>query len=986
VHRISFSLFVVLLIVIAIGCGGIAPISQKPALNLASPQPLRGFSAQDLVVRDMQAMSWDNDRPLDEPYMGPLVAGYELPQRHISAVEALDFAALPELPMPTGQLSSTPGHATSAIQDVDISAPVGQSVNAQALPTKVSLPSIAGSTEWVMYEVPMASSDQLLAINVVGDLIGGPEGAARGVWVGVSNYSIMRVVWFGPFDLAQFGSHTINLPAKVFANGDGNAYIVLAVGDNNVAVVTSLRIDVEPQGIDLLPPEFHTALANAGLNQNLLSARQITVGGTAQPGINEPIWAWGDPLRSFWILRTMLPAFWDAWHDDPTGFPDFLDSQGQDLAAANTIQDLLLEATNEFPPEHQITPQSHSETLDPVDPLARAVADLVDAAGNVSNFPTYQAALSSLDLADQRAIAPVLYAVINAHDARDAVLLNPFGLDEDNMGDLFDYAYGHGPGPVGWGIPTSAVIPAILRPWDQNGDGPPYESFWRDFDHGEMFTGAAKLADAIDDLVAYLDTSPTFEDVSLAVDTSWGRITIGGTTDTTHTAPGDGNGHVFLVDLGGNDTYDCHAGGTAGDHNGVSVCLDVGGNDIYNALDDPLTGDRSGGFSDDNTSQQGAGRWGIGILMDYEGTDSYESVRASQGCGVFGVGILADIGTGGDSYAFEALGQGGAMGGVGILYDAGGDDSYETWRMGQGFGGIMGVGYLVDQGTGTDTYLAVRSDGVPDGDRPNYYVAAYSTNLSCSQGCGLGSRWDWIALDLSDPPDGVIDEKVLAAGGQGICFDGGGDDTYTCGTFGQGMGFFQGLGVLIDMDGDDQYSGHWYSQGATAHAAVAGFWDGSGNDQYENEVSIGIGGAHDMSVTWFLEREGNDIYNASSLSVGTGYNNAFGFFIDYVGNDQYNATYSTPAIHNLGRGGWPAPLDDPPTVYRDDVPSYGIFLDLMGIDTYDAGYQGMLSGEDETATVPAPPADDTAWVRINGVINRGNGYYPLGYGSGLDAQ
>jgi hypothetical protein len=977
-QRISYSLFVMLLIIITIGCGGAGSISQKPALNLAPPQPLRGFSAQDLVARDNQGMGWDNDRPLDEPYNGPGIAGYKATPRSISAVDALDFDALPELPMPTGQLSSTPGHSASAIQDVDISAPVRQSVNAIALPTKVSLPSIAGSTEWVMYEIPMASSDQLLAINVAGDLIGGPEGAARGVWVGVSNYSLMRVVWFGPFDLAQFGSHTIDLPAKVFANGNGNAYIVLAVGDNNIAVVTNLRIDVEPQGIDLLPPEFHTALANAGLNQNLLSVGQITYFDGGDNPINT--WHWG----VYYTLRTMLKAYYDAWHEDPTGFPDYVDDQGQDLEAVNTIQGLLLEATDEFPPEHQITPQSHSETLDPVDPLARAVADLVDAAGNVSSFPTYQAALAGLDLADQQAIAPVLYAVIDAHDARDAALLNPFNLDEDSMGDLFDYAYGHGPGSIGWGIPTSGVIPGILRPIDLAGDGtPPYESFWRDFDHGEMFTGAAQLADAIDDLVAYLDTSPTFEDVSLEVDTSWGRITIGGTTDTTHTAPGDGNGHVFLVDLGGNDTYDCHAGGTAGDHNGVSVCLDLGGNDIYNALDDPLTGDRSGGYSDDNTSQQGAGRWGIGILMDYEGIDTYESVRASQGCGVFGVGILGDLGIGDDTYEFEALGQGGAMGGVGILYDAGGNDEYTTWRMGQGFGGIMGVGYLVDQGDGTDAYLAVRSDGAPDDSRPNYYVDTYSANLSCSQGCGLGSRWDWIAVDFSGDPE---PDPIVIPGGLGICFDGGGDDTYTCDTFGQGMGFFQGLGMLIDMDGDDAYGGHWYSQGATAHAAAAGFWDGGGNDQYENEVSIGIGGAHDKSVTWFLEREGNDTYNASPLSVGTGFNNAFSFFIDYVGNDQYNATYSTPAIHNLGRGGWPAPVLEPPPDYKDDVPSYGIFLDLMGIDTYDLGYQGMLSGEDETTTVPAPPADDTAWVRTNGVINRANGFYPLGYGSGLDAQ
>lgn len=976
-QRISVGLFALLLIVIAIGCGGAGSISQKPALNLLPLQPLMEFSAQDLVARDIQTVGWDTGRPLDEPYTGSGVAGDEPSQRYISAAEALDFEALPELPMPTGQLSSTPGHTASVVQDVDISAPIAQSVNVVALPTKVSLPSFTGLTEWAMYEIPLASTDQLLAINVGGELISGPEGAARGVWLGVSNYSIMRVVWFGPFDLAQFGSHTINLPANVFANGDGSAYIVLAVGDNNIAVVTSLRIDVEPQGIDLLPPEFHTALTNAGLNQNLLSVGQITY----FDGVDYPIntWDWG----IYYTLRTMLAAYYDAWHEEPAAFPDYVDDQGQDLAAANTIQDLLLEATYEFPPEHQITQQTHSEILDPSDPLAKAVADLVDAAGNVSDFPTYQAALAGLDLVDQQAIAPVLCAVIDAHDARDAALLNPFGLDENSMGDLFDYSYGHGPGPIGWGIPTASVIPGILRPWDQNGDGPPYESFWRDFDHGEMFTGAAKLADAIDDLVVYLDTSPTFEDMSLEVDTSWGRITIGGTTDTTHTAPGGGNGHVFLVDLGGNDTYDCHAGGTAGDHNGVSVCLDLGGDDIYNALDDPLTGDRSGGYSDDNTSQQGAGRWGIGILMDYDGTDDYTSVRASQGCGVFGVGILADFGMGDDSYDFEALGQGGAMGGVGILYDAGGNDEYTTWRMGQGFGGIMGVGYLVDQGAGTDTYLAVRSDGAADPVRPNYYVDAYSTNLSCAQGCGLGSRWDWIAVDFDEDPD---PDPIVIPGGLGICFDGGGSDTYTCGTFGQGMGFFQGLGVLIDMDGDDVYGGHWYSQGATAHAAAAGFWDGSGTDQYENEVSIGIGGAHDMSVTWFLEREGNDTYNASPLSVGTGYNNAFGFFIDYSGNDQYSATYSTPAIHNLGRGGWPAQTKKEPPEYKDDVPSYGIFLDLMGIDTYDPGYQGMLSGEDETTTVPAPPADDTAWVRTNGAIYRGNGFYPLGYGSGLDAQ
>jgi len=49
-----------------------------------------------------------------------------------------------------------------------------------------------------------------------------------------------------------------------------------------------------------------------------------------------------------------------------------------------------LNASAEGLPEHQITAQSHSETLDPTYPLAQAVADFVTAAGGTADLPSYR--------------------------------------------------------------------------------------------------------------------------------------------------------------------------------------------------------------------------------------------------------------------------------------------------------------------------------------------------------------------------------------------------------------------------------------------------------------------------------------------------------------------------------------------------------------------------------------------------------------------
>jgi hypothetical protein len=472
------------------------------------------------------------------------------------------------------------------------------------------------------------------------------------------------------------------------------------------------------------------------------------------------------------------------------------------------------------------------------------------------------------------------------------------------------------------------------------------------------------LADAFDDLSAYVATNPTFEDVSLDVATPMGNITIGGTGPDTHSSPG-AEGHLVLFDLGGDDTYDCNAGATSSYTNGVSVCVDLGaGGDTYNRMDDPSTPDRTVSPSDDNISQQGAGRLGIGMLVDYGGNDAYHSVRLSQGSAMLGVGICADFG-GSDDYDMEALGQGGAFGGVGILYDTDGDDEYRNIQMCGGFGGIMGVGFLVDQGTGIDLYRAEpdKDDTMPE------YISSID-NLKNTSLC-FGAAW---GKTISGD---TVNDPVVGSGGYGFCFDGGGNDQYIAGIYGLGMAYYQCLGICYDAGGSDTYDGWLYSQGAANHVGVGALYEVAGGDTYTNHIGSGIAGSFDASICWLLERDGDDIFNGSNGCFGVGRGNANSFFIDWLGADTYTPTESDGENMTLGKAGG-----------ATGGPTVGVLVDVKGDDSYDAVYADMLAGTDDAGTLPidTPPNDATHWVRINGNTNAGHEFYPGGLGAGYDGE
>ncbi|MEP0815461.1 MAG: hypothetical protein HRF49_12480 [bacterium] len=693
--------------------------------------------------------------------------------------------------------------------------------------------------------------------------------------------------------------------------------------------------------LQTLPPvEWQNALGAVGLGPATPGMADVF-----GAGIQYGTFAWSN----YNDLFTMLPTYWTIWYEDTDSGPRYMHDKGKFLSTTTSLQSLIHDASLEGLPQHWIDPQTHSEVLDPQQPLAKAIADFVATAGGVPNQAAYQSAIGTMSLESQRAIAPLFYATGHALTLRN-VNLAEMGFTQDGINNVFAYAHGDPSGGL-ISLFASAYLPGLF---DVSGNN----FFFAGFRYEALFEGAAYLGDAIDDLTEYLKSNPSFENVSLDISTPAGRVKIAGTGNDIHAAAAP-DGHAILIDLGGSDTYNCHAGGTASGNNGVAICLDFGGNDTYNRMDNPDDIDRTASPPNDDTSQQGAGRLGIGVLVDYGGDDTYRSVRLSQGSCVFGVGVLADYGFGNDDYEMEALGQGGAIGGIAILLDEGGADEYTAWQKSQGFGGLMGIGYLIDQGFESDVYYAV-----PDGDpaKPEYWLSGASydnKNMSSSQGCGWGARWGWIE-DI--PTAGV---HTVGSGGLGILCDSGGDDEYTCGVFGQGCGFYQGTGLLIDMLGNDTRNGHWYTQGATAHVGVGGLFDLYGDDNYANDASVGVGGAHDWSITWFCDIAGDDIYNAAGLGLASGYSNSFAYFLDLSGADSYSA-HGANENTTLGKGN----LGD---ANRPDEPSYGIFLDLFGGDTYDPVYQNMVESAGK-------PGNGASWIRTV------EGTYTNGRGSGLDVD
>ncbi|MEO7331421.1 MAG: hypothetical protein ABI193_22790, partial [Minicystis sp.] len=167
-----------------------------------------------------------------------------------------------------------------------------------------------------------------------------------------------------------------------------------------------------------------------------------------------------------------------------------------------------------------------------------------------------------------------------------------------------------------------------------------------------------------------------------------------------------GGDFFLLVDAGGNDTYSGDTASNLDLFHPVAVVLDLAGNDRYEpsfAFDikkGSLPSQKKLG------ARQAAGMFGIAVLDDGAGDDTYLCTNFCQGYGLFGVGVHLDRG-GSDTYQGYAFSQGAAEFGYGLLLDTGGTkDTYETYQTSQGYGGTRGIGWLIDDG-GDDSYLAI---------------------------------------------------------------------------------------------------------------------------------------------------------------------------------------------------------------------------------------------------------------------------------------
>ncbi|MFH1676636.1 MAG: hypothetical protein ABIC40_06380, partial [bacterium] len=227
---------------------------------------------------------------------------------------------------------------------------------------------------------------------------------------------------------------------------------------------------------------------------------------------------------------------------------------------------------------------------------------------------------------------------------------------------------------------------------------------------------------------------------------------------------------------------------------------------------------------------------------------------------------------------------------------------------------IKGWGVAYDH-EGDDTWTA--------NDTNIIYPSAQTSehNLSMSQGQGFGLR-----IDGSNPPN----DSVWMSGGQGILFDRAGNDTYSCGVFGQASAYWFGTGILADYSGVDSMRGIWYVQSGAAHYGTSLLLNkGNDNDTYRVSTNVCMGGGHDFSNSFFLEEGGDDRYTNipeissgfPGIALGAGNDNGSGFFIDYAGNDKYD----NPNANTIGHGNY----------FSGRLRgSWGVFIDLGGTDTY----------------------------------------------------
>lgn len=369
------------------------------------------------------------------------------------------------------------------------------------------------------------------------------------------------------------------------------------------------------------------------------------------------------------------------------------------------------------------------------------------------------------------------------------------------------------------------------------------------------------------------------------LDTPAGLVIIGGLKDNLY-----GKDALFIVDFGGNDIYANSAGGSEQIVSGISIAVDCSGNDRYVTRGD---------FA------QGAGIFGIGMLIDLGGDDIYNDensrMQFGQGSALCGVGLLWDE-SGNDEFYSDTFSQGAAHIGVGLLVNGGGNDRYFALSSSQGFGSSLGLGLLMDK-NGNDKYIA--GNIYPDDIRGKMDFSNFC------QGAGHGNRVERNNKGLS--------------GGIGVLLDFAGDDDYSAGGFAQGTAYWDTLGMLIDAGGNDSYSANEYAQGGCVHLAAAGLFDFAGDDTYCNLNTLTLGTGKDYSIGICIDNSGNDRYKALDFSMGAIMGSGTGLFIDDSGDDSYEMFEHYPGIADVSAYGGEE---------NNRMHAIGIFIDAGGEDVY----------------------------------------------------
>lgn len=645
--------------------------------------------------------------------------------------------------------------------------------------------------------------------------------------------------------------------------------------------------------------------------------------------------------------------FFDPIHNQPLSAPAFGEDLVLELEAAADNGSPAARAARLVQRMAELVDQPAvlqvPNPIDPVEPLATAMADLIREAGGQPVVADLQFDANDVPMDLQLAVAEVIDGL------RRAVVARRRAVDPGVANDL----YAFGPAFVARRADGRGFAPAQtnVRQLLTTGIG-----------YAEMYGAAVDLLDAIDraDLGRFqraaTSTIARPADFLFNQPTPLGRVVIAGAESHLYRPDlsGQSGPWALLIDLGGNDEYRVPAGGNVSAGNLASVAIDLGGEDLYAYVEvpDPLDGDRlpsdaggrytpAGPPTEDNgpislseVPRQGGGRVGTGILIDLGGDDDvYRSLRMSQGAGLFGTGVLIDDG-GNDTYDAETVAQGSAAFGIGLHLDLGGRDTRRAYQMSQGFAYALAAGLSFDV-DGDDVYFLDPGDPDQGGD-PLYFSAQRPgrANSTLGQGFGFGRRADFT-------------DRAFMSGGIGIVIDGRGDDRYTGGIFAQGGGFWFGAGLLADRAGDDVYDAMWYAMATGAHYGLGLLLEGDGNDRYGDALSrinVTVAGAHDYTAAFLIDAAGDDDYRGSRISLGAGNVNGMGVFVDTAGNDLYDvrSSYALGSAGLLERG----PSD--PGSARRKVDSVGVFIDAAGDDTY------TLDGMPMT-----PYANDSTWLQTN---------------------